>query len=121
MRLGEVLKAINRYASLPVCVLFVFGYCFGAHKYAEFTMELIDRLKPMDSRTAHNVALIDFVSNHPGLAVGYFVFFEILLICLPLRRCPRWSSWLVFGVMLIPCCMYWFVCAYIVGKPLVKG
>ena len=117
MRIGELHRALNRYVAHPVLVVFLFAFCVSCHKLALWQMGLCNRnFIVMDTETVHNMALIDFVGNNYPLAIIYLVFFEGLLLFLAIRGCPRWSIWITFLVLSMPCLMYMYVCAFISGK-----
>jgi hypothetical protein len=71
----------------------------------------------MDTHSIHNLALIDFVGRNVHLAILYFVFFEVLLVFLAIRKCPPWSAWLIFCALAAPCFLYLGVCAHFLLMP----
>jgi hypothetical protein len=110
-------KWLNRHGVSPTLATLLLLLCVGAHILALTKMDIVNRQFPlMNARTAHNMALIDFLNGHLWFAIGFAFLFIGSLLHLELRNAPRWSVWLVFFSFAAPCIAYLMVCAYISGK-----
>jgi hypothetical protein len=62
MKIRTILRAINRYAAIHVCLAVLFAFCWLIHHLAFRKMEMCDRqFAVMNDRTLRALALIDWV------------------------------------------------------------
>jgi len=70
----------------------------------------------MDGPTIRQMSLIDFIQAHHWITIGYAAFFLACLIWLKIRNAPRWTVWVTFCALALPCLVYIEVCARIGNK-----
>ena len=92
------------------------GLCLFANQLALFRMEFRDSFVLINSRTIHNMALIDFINGRPNLAGGYLLLTLAVLTFCAWRKHPPWSVWVTSAAFAAPCFLYADVCGYISFK-----
>ena len=91
--------------------------CTVCHSLALAKMEVAGRqCAVMNSRTIHNMALIDFVQDHDWMVVWYVVLFAGTLLYMEFRDLPRWSIWCTFAILAYSCTLYMEKCDPIAWK-----
>ena len=84
-------------------------------------MEIYNRhFLVMNGQTLKAMALIDLVADNWWLALAYFVMVVAAVAFLQIRGRPAWTYWVTAVFFCIPCFAYWFPCAYIAGKLLLR-
>jgi hypothetical protein len=71
VKIGTIIRAINKYAAIYVRLAVFFGFCWFTHYVAFLKMEGCHRqFALMNDETLHAMALIDWVVAHSWLAIG---------------------------------------------------
>jgi hypothetical protein len=117
MKIGTILKAINRNAAIYVCLAVFFALCWFFHQMAFLRMEGSHRqFIVMNDRTLHAMALIDWVAANLWLAIAYIVLVVAAVIFAQVRGHPAWTYWLTAVILSIPYVLYCGKCVYIMLK-----
>jgi hypothetical protein len=119
MKIGTVLKAINRHAAIYVCLAVFFALCRFFHHLARLTLEICNtdahwrEWALANDRMMKATALIDWVAAHSWLAIAYVVLVVAVVAFAQVRRHPAWTYWLTAVILCIPCVVYWWPCGCI--------
>ncbi len=114
MKIGTILRAINRYGAVYACLGGSFALSWSSHCMAFEKMKADTRLVTLvNERTVRSIArLIDWVAAHSWLAVAYFIAVVAFVAFLQIRGRPPWTHWLAALSFCGPCLLYWSVCMY---------
>jgi hypothetical protein len=117
MKIGTILKTINRNAAIYVCLAVFFAFCWFTHYMAVLRMESSNKqFAVMNDETLRAMALIDSVAAHSWLAIAYVVMVVAAIAFAQVRGHPAWAYWLTALILCIPCVLYCGKCAYIALK-----
>jgi hypothetical protein len=109
-----VLRAINRYAAIYVCLALFFTACWWTHFAAFLKMEDSHRqFALMTERTMRAMAMLDWVTSNSWLAMVYVVMVVAAVAFAQFRRHPAWTYWLTALILCIPGLLYAGKCVYI--------
>ncbi len=114
--LGAVIDGMARNGAAFAAAALLLGVAAAGHFAALERMEKRDAFVQTTSRTEHNMALIEFVDDHPGYAAGYAALFAAVLAFVSVRRHPAWTVWLGFAFLAAPPLVYACICFSINGK-----
>jgi hypothetical protein len=70
----------------------------------------------MDERTVSQMGIIDSMHAHQWMAIVYGAVFLGMLLYLEFRNAPRWSVWITFCLLALPCMPYAGACLRIGNK-----
>jgi len=117
MRIRETLIWINQYSTSTVLLLFLLTASAFAHSLALVRMEVASRwFAVMDDRTVSQMGIIDFMHAHQWMAIVCGAVFLGMLLYLEFRKAPRWSVWITFCLLALPCMTYAGACLRIGNK-----
>ena len=117
MKIGTILRAINRHAAIYVCLAVFLAFCWFTHYVAFLKMEISNRqFAVMNDETLRAMALIDWVAAHLWLAIAYVVMVVAAIVFAQVRGYPAWAYWLTALILCIPCALYCGRCIYIMNK-----
>lgn len=106
----SALRRINEHGGPIVLAFALFALCALFHEIALLRMEASGRVfSVMDSRTTHNMALIDFINNQLPWVVLYAGLFLASLFHLEWRGNHKFA-WVVWLILAMPCMLYLLVC-----------
>jgi hypothetical protein len=112
----SALRRINQHGVPFLLAFALFALCTLFHQLALAGMEASGNMFPvMDSRTIHNMALIDFINSHLPWIVLYLGLFLGSLFYLEWRGNYKFA-WVVWLILAMPCIVYLLVCLRISTK-----
>ena len=110
MSITPKLKWFGRFAGPGLGAFCLLEYCAVVHYMALSRIETSLRGYVVDPKMARRVALIDLIQNN-GWIVGFYalVFFGMLW-WLGRRSMPKWTVWMCFASLSLPCLAYGWGC-----------
>ncbi len=117
MKNATSFRAIARHPAIYLCLAQFFGFCWFAHYMARLKMEECHRqFSVMNDRTLQDMALIDCLSSHAWLAIGYIALIFAAVAFAQFRGHPAWTYWMTALMLCIPSLFYGAICVYIACK-----
>ena len=111
---------MQKHPAIYVCLAVLFALCWLSHCLARLAMGICDRRLLVSVKTQRAMALIDWVGDYWWLAIAYFGLVVAAVAFLQVRGRPAWTYWLAAALFCIPCFAYWFPCALVAGKLLLR-
>jgi len=111
----KTLKIINKYSPPYIGVLFLFGLISLVHFSSKMKVES-GRIINMNGRTTRNIELFQFIDSNLTYVLIYGLVVFLVILFAQYRKFSRSVTFISVGIILIPCLMYFYVCAYLSGK-----
>lgn len=113
----KMLSWVNRHVASLFMTFALSGLCVFWHQVAWSKMIAAgDHFAVIDSVDQNRMALIQFLNRHWWLAGSYVLFFCGSLLFLETNNAPRWSVWMAFLILAVPCVIYLAACVHVANN-----
>src|SRR5438105_1958208 len=120
LRVLQAFRWLNRHAASSVLLFLLVGTVAFLDFLAWFRMEMVQRkFMLMNPQTIHGMRAIDLIHDEFWMVIVYVAVFWAGLLWLEIRNAPRWTVWLTFAFLAMPCLTYASICAYIGNKMII--
>jgi hypothetical protein len=115
VKIGTILKAINKCGAVHVCLGLCLALSWSAHCIAVEKMEACNAHPPsLNDRALRSIAtLVEWAASNHWPAFAYPALIVTFVVWLQIRGRPAWTHWLAALLLSVPSLVYWSASMYL--------